>query len=700
MYLFIVLPLKFAVQTFKYLMSNSKRIYLVRHGQTAYNTKRIVQGRKINADLNENGQKQGALLYDAYKDFSFDKLYVTSLKRTHQTVKGFIDAGLEYEIMPEFDEMNYGEYEGNSIDDFTVDGLTVQDISDEWEKGNFEVFPKGGEALMDVLRREAEGLEKIMQNESEKNVMICMHSRSIRVFLCLLLDMDFDKMKNYAPKNTGVTTLEYNELTGEFKLIEFNNVDHLGGDPELTHLPQKPGAEKVEEKAEDELGFRRFKLNKQLYSICDELGYTTPTPIQEKAIPVALAGHDLFGIAQTGTGKTAAYLIPLLFKAKYAQGNDPRILILVPTRELAIQVGKEVEKLAKYTGLRHAVVYGGIGPKTQMEEIEKGIDILVGTPGRVMDIYSRGKLKTKQIKYMVLDEADRIMDMGFMPQIRQMLEIIPRKRQNLLFSATMPDIVVSLSEEFLEFPIRIEVTPQSTTAEMVEQSVFFVPNFRTKLNLLEYLLNQDDDLSRIIVFVKRREHANGIFKYLERKVEGDIRVIHSNKGQNARINSIEAFKKGDVRILVATDVAARGIDVSMVSHVINFDVPVMYEDYVHRVGRTGRANNEGTAYTFCNPVEKFHLKKVEELINKEIPTLDLPLDIEIGETPKDEAYDMAKEMDIQKRIADPTFKGAFHEKKKNKDKVDKNRRLKNKASIDKQRASGKVSAYIGKGKKK
>lgn len=681
-------------------MSNSKRIYLVRHGQTAYNTKRIVQGRKIDADLNETGQKQADLLYEAYKKIPFDKLYVTSLKRTHQTAKGFIDAGLKHEIMPEFDEMNYGDYEGNSIDDFKVDGLTVQGISDEWEKGNFDIFPKNGEALIDVLTREAEGLEKIMQNEEERNVMICMHSRSIRIFLCLLLDMDFDQMKNYAPKNTGVTTLEYNEYTGEFKLIEFNNVQHLGGDPELTFLPQKPGTEPLEEETKDELGFRRFKLNKQLYTICDELGYETPTPIQEKAIPLALAGHDLFGIAQTGTGKTAAYLLPLLFKVKYAQGNDPRVLILVPTRELAIQVGKEVEKLAKYTGLRHAVVYGGIGPKTQIEEVEKGIDILVGTPGRVMDIYSRGKLKTKKIKYMVLDEADRIMDMGFMPQIRQMLEIIPSKRQNLLFSATMPEIVVSLSEDFLEFPMRVEITPQSTTAEMVDQYLYQVPNFRTKLNLLEYLLNEDDELSRIIVFVKKKDHANGIFKYIERKIEGEVRVIHANKGQNARINSIEAFKNGNVRVLVATDVAARGLDVSMVSHVVNFDVPVMYEDYVHRVGRTGRANNEGTAFTFCNPSEKFHLKKVESLIQKEIPELDFPLDIEIAETPKDEARDMAMEIDIQKKIADPTFQGAFHEKKKNKDKVDKKRRLKNRASIDKQRASGKVSAYISSGKKK
>ncbi|MBB6460798.1 DEAD/DEAH box helicase [Flammeovirga kamogawensis] len=688
-------------------MSNSKRIYLVRHGQTAYNTKRIVQGRKIDADLNEIGQKQGKLLFDAYKDFKFDKLYVTSLKRTHQTAKGFIDKGLDYEIIPEFDEMNYGDFEGNSIDDFTVDGKTVQSISDEWEAGNFDAFPKNGETLFDVLQRLAVGLENIMQNENERNVLICMHSRSIRIFLCLLLDMDFDEMKNFAPKNTGVTTLEYNEYTGAFKLVEFNNVDHLGGDPELTFLPQKPGAEQEqaaaleEKRKEDEgLGFRKFKLNKQLYTVCDELGYTEPTPIQDKAIPLVLSGHDLFGIAQTGTGKTAAYLLPLLFKAKYAQGNDPRVLILVPTRELAIQVGKEVEKLAVYTGLRHAVVYGGIGPKTQIEEVEKGIDLLVGTPGRVMDIYSRGKLKTKSIKYMVLDEADRIMDMGFMPQIRQMLEIIPRKRQNLLFSATMPDVVVRLSEEFLEFPQRVEITPQATTAEMVDQFVYFVPNFMTKLHLLAYLMNTDSSLSRIMVFVRKKDHANGVAAFLQRNTEGEVRVIHANKGQNARINSIDDFKEGNVRVLVATDVAARGIDVSMVSHVVNFDVPVMYHDYVHRVGRTGRANNTGVAYTFCNPAEKYHLLKIEEVINKEIPVLEMPEEVEEQEAPQHEIRDMAMEIDRQKRKEDPNFKGAFHERKKNKDKVDKNRRNKNKVSIDKQRASGKVSAYISQGKSK
>lgn len=410
--------------------------------------------------------------------------------------------------------------------------------------------------------------------------------------------------------------------------------------------------------------FEDFQLNKQLLTAVADAGYQNPTPIQEQAIPVLLGGHDLLGIAQTGTGKTAAFLLPLLMKVKYAQGMHPRALILAPTRELAIQISEHIALLAKHTDIRHTCVYGGLGPKIQKEAIAKGIDILVGTPGRVIDIYLSGELVLKEINTLIIDEADRMMDMGFMPQIRRMLEVIPsKKRQNMLFSATMPEKVLKLSEEFLEFPTRVEVTPQATTAEMVEQYVYHVPNFLTKINLLAYLL-RSEEVTKAIIFTRSKSHADNIYQFISRsrKGFGEARVIHANKGQNARINSIHAFKEEDIRILVATDVAARGIDVTLVSHVINFDVPLLYEEYVHRVGRTGRALNRGTAITFCTPPEEYHLKKIERIIRMTVPVKPLPEEVPIEETAFDEQQEMAKSIDVQRRKEDPEYKGAFHEK--------------------------------------
>lgn len=409
--------------------------------------------------------------------------------------------------------------------------------------------------------------------------------------------------------------------------------------------------------------FQDFNLNKQLLSAVEELGYEVPTEIQQKAIPVIQGGHDVLGIAQTGTGKTAAYLLPILMKVKYAQGMHPRALILAPTRELAMQIDESISQLAKYTDLRHVAVYGGIGPKTQIETIQKGIDILVATPGRLMDIYLKGELVLKELKTLVLDEADKMMDMGFMPQIRRLLEIIPNKRQNLLFSATFPEKVERLSDEFLEFPTKVEVTPQATPVETVNQVLYEVPNLKTKINLLTKLL-EDESFKRVIIFTRTKKTAENTFRYLARKLDGEqVKVIHANKGQNTRINSMEAFREGNVRILVATDVAARGIDISLVSHVINFDVPIIYEDYVHRIGRTGRANHSGEAITFMNEAEAYHVQKIEELIRMKIPRKPLPASVEVLPTPFEEAQEIAMEIDAQKRKENPDFQGAFHEKK-------------------------------------
>ncbi|GJM59995.1 MULTISPECIES: DEAD/DEAH box helicase [Persicobacter] len=410
--------------------------------------------------------------------------------------------------------------------------------------------------------------------------------------------------------------------------------------------------------------FEDFKLNRQLLNAISEAGYAEPTEIQQAAIPLTTSGHDLLGIAQTGTGKTAAFVLPLLMKIKYPQGNDPRAVILAPTRELVMQIDANISELAKYTEIRHVPLYGGQGPKRQKEAVEAGVDIIVATPGRFLDIYKTGAFNTKQIKTMILDEADKMMDMGFMPQIRNILEIIPTKRQNLLFSATFPPRVEELSHEFLEFPEKVEIAPQATTVDTVQQQAFKVPNFRTKIEMVGHFLKEEEVFKRVIIFANTRTTADNIFKFIERKVKGTVKVIHANKGQNTRINAMEEFKSGNVRVLVTTDVSARGIDVSEVSHVINFDVPPIYEDYVHRIGRTGRAKAVGNSITFINPAEEYHFKKIEELIQMEVPLAEIPESVKIFDTPKEEQQGYLRHIDDLKKKEDPNFKGAFHEKKR------------------------------------
>ncbi len=409
--------------------------------------------------------------------------------------------------------------------------------------------------------------------------------------------------------------------------------------------------------------FEDFKLNRQLFNAVEDLGYKVPTPIQQKSIPAILAGHDLIGIAQTGTGKTAAYLLPLLFKIKYAQGEIPRALILAPSKELTIQIYDNLQQLSKFCDIRNVCLYGGIGPKTQIEQIEKGVDILVSTPGRFLELYRKGVLIVKDIRTFVLDEADKMMDMGFVPQIRDILEKIPSKRQNLLFSATFPNKVQFFADEFLEFPQRIEVTPQSTAAETVDHFFYKTPNLKTKINLLSHLLS-DDAFEKVIVFTRTKEIANNVFKFLERKLDDQVRVIHGNKGQNSRINAFNDFRNDQVRVLVTTDVSARGLDISRVSHVINFDVPRAYEEYVHRIGRTGRAELSGIAISFATEVEEIHLKEIEKVISDKIDKRSLPNSIDIPPTDKEETRQIALEIDKIKRAKNPEFKGAFHEKKK------------------------------------
>lgn len=412
------------------------------------------------------------------------------------------------------------------------------------------------------------------------------------------------------------------------------------------------------------MSFEHLRITRQFLNALDDAGITTPTEIQEKAIPPIRGGQDVIGIAQTGTGKTAAFALPLLGALKFASGNPPRALVLVPTKELVMQVATHFKMLSKYTDLRIVALYGGVGYKKQAEEVEAGCDIIVATPGRFMEIYLKGYIPAKKIKHLVLDEADRMMDMGFMPQLRQIFEVIPSKRQNLLFSATFPPRVERLSEEFLLWPTRIEVTPESTPVETVEQCYYSVPNFRSKLNLLEHLLRNREDMRRVIVFVRTKEYAENIGKYLQRIEIGEVRVIHSNKGQNSRLNAMADFHGGEVRVLVSTDVAARGIDIPEVSHVINYSVPRDYLDYVHRIGRTGRALRTGNALTFVDRAESYHLKKIEGIIRMEVPEISIPEAVEILETPKHEFKEQAREIDHQRRREDPDYKGAFHDRKR------------------------------------
>ena len=412
-----------------------------------------------------------------------------------------------------------------------------------------------------------------------------------------------------------------------------------------------------------EIEWTELGVTRQFISAIKDMGFAAPTEIQSRAIPLVNGGQNLIGIAQTGTGKTAAYLLPILGKLKFNRPESPRALVLLPTKELVKQVADVCRQASIYSDIRVAELYGGVGPKSQIETLKSGVDVIISTPGRFEELYFTGNIPTKQLKILVVDEADRLMDMHFRPQLRKILEWLPSKRQNMLFSATFSTRIEQLAEDFMEFPVKVEVTPQATPAALVQQVAYRVPNFKTKLNLLELLL-KDATMNRIIIFARTKETVTNLSKYLERIEAGQIRSIHSNKGQNARHNAIAAFSEGEIRLLISTDVTARGIDVKQVSHVINFDVPVIYDDYVHRIGRTGRANSTGIAISFITPADEYHITKIEKLIREKIERKTLPKEVQIESTPYHESQAMAREIDRQKRQDDPTYQGAFHERKK------------------------------------
>jgi len=410
--------------------------------------------------------------------------------------------------------------------------------------------------------------------------------------------------------------------------------------------------------------FSDLKVTRQYLDALEDMGISEPTEIQCKAIPRIRAGQDVIGIAQTGTGKTLAFLLPLMAMLSHAQGQGPRCVILTPAKELALQIAEVAKRLAARTDLRVEVVYGGVGHRAQQARLEEGCDVVVATPGRFMELYLRQAFQTGSIAHLVLDEADRMMDLGFMPQLRKLLEILPTKRQNLLFSATYPPKTEAMAGEFLLWPTRVEASPQSTPVETVIQSGYRADNFGTKLNLLSSLLSALPEETQALLFVREKDQAERIGQRIAQAVSPSVRTLHANKGQNSRIHAMDQFKEGELRFLVATDVASRGIDVPQLDLVINVTVPRDPHDYIHRIGRTGRAKREGRAITMIDPSERAALQRIEGLLGTTLSIAPLPEDITVEPTPKWEAQAMARAVDREKRKADPNFKGAFHEKKR------------------------------------
>ena len=414
--------------------------------------------------------------------------------------------------------------------------------------------------------------------------------------------------------------------------------------------------------------FEELGLTREFLAAVEDLAYREPTPIQRQAIPAIRSGQHVIGIAQTGTGKTAAFLLPVLMQLRYAQGDLPRAIVLAPTKELVIQLYEQALALSKHTDLRIAVLYGGVGRKQQAKVFQEGgVDLVVSTPRRLLEMYEHEELALSKVQILVMDEADRMMDMGFTPQINLLLDVLPRKRQNLLFSATFSPRVEELSWNFMDFPLKIEISPEATPVETVEQWKYWVPNFEAKLALLVDLLQDIEGLNRVLVFVGTKERASAVLEGLERaRVKGPMQLIHSNKSQNTRINAFERFRQGELRLLISTDVMARGVDVPLVSHVINFDVPKVHEDYVHRIGRTGRAQCTGSAISFADPSEAWHVARIEERIRMSIPLATWPEHLPYPETGFEEKQEQLRVLDELKRKEDPNFKGAFHEKKDHK----------------------------------
>ena len=416
--------------------------------------------------------------------------------------------------------------------------------------------------------------------------------------------------------------------------------------------------------------FNDLNLNTALLNALDDMGYHTPTNIQQKAYATAMSGADVCGIAQTGTGKTIAYLLPCLRQWKFTKDINPQILIIVPTRELVVQVVETVNQLTKYMSVVAVGVYGGVNINTQKLSTEKKTDVLVATPGRLFDLAMSGSLKLKSIKKLVIDEVDEMLNLGFRTQLKNILELLPSKRQNLLFSATLTDDVENLLQLYFNNPVKIEAAPTGTPLENIQQYAYEVANFYTKVNLLKLLLAEETAMIKVLVFAESKALADQLFEQLESANEGTAGVIHSNKEQNHRFNTVKQFKDGVYRFIIATDIVARGIDIAEVTHVINFDTPDEPENYMHRIGRTGRADRPGIAITFITPKEKKYQEAIEGLMNYNIPIRPLPEHLEISDELTEDEKPKVYMKEIQLKIPKKEEVGpAFHPKSAKNSKV-------------------------------
>ncbi len=408
--------------------------------------------------------------------------------------------------------------------------------------------------------------------------------------------------------------------------------------------------------------FNDLNLNKPLLNALNDLNYSTPTTIQEAVFSVVMSGRDVCGIAQTGTGKTIAYLLPTLRLHQFQKDRQPQILIIVPTRELVVQVAETIRQLTTYMHVLTVGVYGGANLKPQLAEVQQGADILVGTPGRLTDILLTGTVKLKSLKRLVIDEVDEMLNLGFRTQLKTILDLLPTKRQNLLFSATLTDEVEGLLNAYFANPVRVEAAPVGTPLTNIQQSAYRVPNFYTKVNLLKRLLQRDPAMTKVLVFAATKALADLLHEEIEHDVAGGVGVIHSNKAQNARFEAVNKFKAGAYRVLIATDVIARGIDVSDVSHVINFDLPETPEAYIHRIGRTGRADRTGIAIAFITDSQQPQQDAIEQLMNYAIPTLPLPDDLVIADELIDDEMPTVRMKSIDLTPKREETGPAFHEK--------------------------------------
>ncbi|MDY7395798.1 DEAD/DEAH box helicase [Aureibaculum sp. 2210JD6-5] len=417
--------------------------------------------------------------------------------------------------------------------------------------------------------------------------------------------------------------------------------------------------------------FDEFKISKQLGYALEDLGFTTPTPIQTQAFPVIASGKNVVGIAQTGTGKTLAYMLPVLQQLKFSEEKHPRVLVLVPTRELVVQVAGEINKFGKYLNHRVIEIYGGTNINTQKAMLEQGYDIVVATPGRLYDLVLSRALQLKSVKKLVIDEVDVMLDLGFRFQLTNIFDLLPANRQNIMFSATMTEDVDKLITDFFIAPVKITVALSGTPLDNISQSCYAVPNFYTKANLLIYLLKDFETYKKVLVFVSNKRNADRLFEAMEETYGSDMCIIHSNKTQNYRMRSMKQFDQGVNRILVTTDVMARGLDLNEISHVINFDTPRFPENYMHRIGRTGRAEKKGESILFYTEKEMEFKKNIEDLMKMEIEEVSFPESVEISKRLIPSEQPKTEESTNAPKKRDENLGSGFHEKSEKNKKTNK-----------------------------